>query len=208
MKKTSILFLLLLVILLLCSCTPATDPNSTQAVSPTQTADATPAPPTETATPAPPPSTATPAPSASASPGGMALYSSYAHMVSYDPACGSADFDYFEMLTGDDAVAWLVDHEGYTLSDAQAEVDDYADSEFIEKNTNPQLRTISLIDVPLKLMYHPDGTPLPGAEPIDAELIDLYNLYHVNHALVLDVYFYHITVEDGAIVSVEQVYWP
>lgn len=136
------------------------------------------------------------------------MYSSYAHMVSYDPARGWADFDYFNMLTGDEAVQYLVDNEGYSLQDAQQLVDDFADSEFVCQNDNPQLRTINLQEVDLKMMYHSDGTMVTGATPIDSELIDLFDLYHVNPELVLDSFFYYITVLDGEVVAVEQVYWP
>lgn len=131
-------------------------------------------------------------------------------MVSYDPARGWADFDYFDMLRGDAAIQWLVDHEGYTLADAQNEVNNFADSEFVLKNTNPQLRTIDLRNIPLKLMYHADGTKVEGATPVDAELIDLYNLYNFNSKLILapDAPFYHITVVGTEVVLVEQVYWP
>ncbi|NLN46936.1 MAG: hypothetical protein GX153_10300, partial [Clostridiaceae bacterium] len=58
-----------------------------------------------------------------------ALQSGYAHMISYDPARGWADFDFFNMLRGDSAVAWLVAHEGLSEADAQILVDDFADSE-------------------------------------------------------------------------------
>ncbi len=135
------------------------------------------------------------------------MYSSYAFMVSYDPARGWADFDYFDMLRGEDAVNWLVEHEGYAQADAQEVVDNYADSEFICKNTNPQLRTVDLRDLPLKLMYYPDGTMVPGA-PIDATLSDLYTLYILDPDLILDSFFYWIEVEGGEVTSVEQVYWP
>lgn len=146
-------------------------------------------------------------PAASPTPEGPKMYSSYAHLKSYDPARGLADFDYFDMLRGDEAVAHLVS-QGWSQDEAQSHVDDFADSEFVEKNTNKQLRTIDLREVQLKLMCHPDGTKVEGADPIDATLEDFYNLYHVNPALIKDEYFYYITVTDGEVVCVEQVYWP
>ncbi|MEM5770397.1 MAG: hypothetical protein AAGU32_19235, partial [Bacillota bacterium] len=148
---------------------------------------------------------ATPAaPSASA---GAELYSSYAHMVSFDPAKGMASFDYFDMLRGDGAVNWLVEHQGYSQSEAEDEVADYADSEFVEKNTNPQLREINLQNVPVTLMYDPDtGNMLEPAEPLQGTLIDLYNLYELDHSLVTDSFFYWIEVKNGKVESVEQVY--
>lgn len=134
------------------------------------------------------------------------MYSSYARMVSFDPARGWADFDYFEMLKGNDAVQWLVDKEGYTLAKAQAEVADYADSEFIEKNTNPQLRTIDLREIPLKLIYKSDGTMVETG--INGDIGDLFDLYQHNKSLVLDTNFYYIEVKNGEVVAVNQVYWP
>ena len=136
------------------------------------------------------------------------MYSSYAHMVSFDPARGWADFDYFDMLKGDDAVKWLVEHEGYTQVAAQKEVDDFSDSEYIEKNTNKQLRTIDLKNVTLKLMYHSNGKKISGADPINATIDDIEALYALNKSYVLDTHFYYIKVQNGKVVSVSQVYWP
>ena len=130
-------------------------------------------------------------------------------MVSFDPAKGLADFDYFDMLRGDDAVKWLVEQQGYTQADAETEVAGYADSEFIEKNTNKQLRTINLDGIPITLMFDPEtGDMLEVDHPLKGSLIDLYNLYELNHDLVLNSFFYWIEVKNGQVVSVEQVYWP
>jgi hypothetical protein len=181
------------------SSTPTSEPTSTTEPTPTSGADPTIEP------------TATPEITSEGETGPIntaAMYSSYAYMVSYDPARGWADFDYFNLLQGDDAVQYLVDHEGYTLEDAQALVDDFADSEFICQNDNPQLRTVDLQEVDLKLMYYPDGTMVTDATSLDSELIDLYDLYHVDPDLVLDSFFYYITVVDDDPVAVEQVYWP
>jgi len=134
--------------------------------------------------------------------------SGYAHMISYDPARGYADFDFFEMLRGDRAVEWLVAHEGLSESDARMLVDDFADSEYIEENADTSATTIDLRDVELRLMYFPDGTMVTDATPRPSELIDLYDLYHVDPDLVLHSFFYSITTDEGVVVSVEQVYWP
>jgi hypothetical protein len=136
------------------------------------------------------------------------MYSSYAEIVTYDPSTGWAEFDYFDMLKGDAAVDWLVNQEGYTLADAQNEVDNYADSEFVYKNVNPQLRTVDLSVTPLKMMYYPDGSPMPGADPVDTTFADFNTLYTAQPDLVMDSFFFHVTVTGGVVVSVEQVYWP
>lgn len=94
------------------------------------------------------------------------------------------------------------------LEEAQDLVDNFADSEFVYQNDNPQLRTVDLRGVDIELMYYPDGTMVTDATPVDSEHIDLYDLYHVNTDLILDSFFYYITVENDDVVSVEQVYWP
>jgi hypothetical protein len=136
------------------------------------------------------------------------MYSSYALMHSYNPENGWAEFDYFDMLRGEAAVQWLVDVEGYTLAAAQAEVANFADSEFIMKNTNPQLRTIDLDDQPLKLMYHPDGSMIEGPDPVAATIDDMNAIYSLNPDLLLHSFFFYIKVTGGVVQTVEQVYWP
>lgn len=136
------------------------------------------------------------------------MYASYANMVTYDPSNGWAEFDYFDMLKGDVAVQWLVDHKGYTQADAQAYVDEFSDSEYVPKNINPQLRTVDLSVTPLKLMYNADGSMVPGADPVDASYEDINSIYALNPDLILHSFFYYVTVTDGVVVSVEQVYWP
>jgi len=136
------------------------------------------------------------------------MYSSYAYLVSYDPANGWAEFDYFDMLKGDTAVQWLVDNEDYSLADAQALVDDFADSEFVLKNINPQLRTVDLSVTPLKLMYYADGTMVSGPDPVDTSYAEMNTFYGLYPDLILDSFFFHVTVSSGIVVFVEQVYWP
>jgi hypothetical protein len=185
---------------------------ATPTVAPTATPTATPAPtatPTATPTPTAAPTTAPTTSETTVGPVNTAsFYTSYAFMVSYDPARGWADFDYFNMLRGDAAVQWLVDREGYTLAEAQEIVDNYGDSEHIMQNDNPQLRTIDLNTIELRLMYYPDGSEALDAVPIESELIDLYDLYHVDSNLVLNSYFYYIEVADSIPVAVTQVFWP
>ena len=178
----------------------------------TPTATVPPATPTAQATSTPAPTAApaeTPAQTPTPTDAGIKMYSSYANLVSYDPDSNVAQFDYFDMLRGDDAVAYLVDHEGYTQADAQAYVDAFSDSEFVLKNTNSQLRSVELVDVSLKLMIQPSGEPVDGAESIPSSTADFRAIYALDPALLLDTYFYYIHVEsDGHVSLVEQVYWP
>lgn len=209
----------LLCVVLLSGCVGSADAPAatpTPAASAAPTALPTPSPtatPTESAAPSVSPS-ATPSPSAAAAtptatPSGPKMYSSYADLVSYDPATGIAKFDYFDMLRGDDAVDYLVEHDGYTRAEAQAEVDNYADSEFIKKNTNPQLRAIDLDDVSLKLMYQPDGELVTDATSIPSSASDFAAIYAIDPTLLTESYFFYIHVEDDGHVSlVEQVYRP
>ena len=171
---------IILTLLLLCSCAAPAAPEATSTPSPTvtdtpaptaaPTATPTATPAAETATPAATmAATATPTSAPSPTPKGPAMYSSYADLISFDPETGIAKFDYFDMLRGADAVKFLVDHEGYTQTAAQKMVDDFADSEFVKKNTNPQLRAIDIDDVPLKLMVKPSGDPVDGGRLPDAD---------------------------------------
>jgi len=137
------------------------------------------------------------------------MYSSYADLISFDPETGIAKFDYFDMLRGADAVKFLVDHEGYTQTNAQKMVDDFAESEFVKKNINPQLRAIDIDDVPLKLMVKPNGDPVDGAESVSVTAKEFRAIYALNTSLLLESYFFHVTVDDdGKVTLVEQVYWP
>ena len=219
-SKIAVSIALLASALLLCSCaapatpTPTSTPSPTvtdtpaPTVAPTATPAATPV--TETATPtATVAATAAPTAAPSPTPKGPAMYSSYADLISFDPETGIAKFDYFDMLRGADAVKFLVDHEGYTQTAAQKMVDDFADSEFVKKNTNPQLRAIDIDDVPLKLMVKPSGDPVDGAEPVSVTAKGFRAIYALNTSLLLESYFYYIHVNtDGNVTLVEQVYWP
>ena len=219
-SKIAVSIALLAVALLLCSCAaPATPtptatpspavmdtptPTATPTVTPTATPEASTATPTATT-----PATATPTSAPSPTPKGPAMYSSYADLISFDPETGIAKFDYFDMLRGADAVKFLVDHEGYTQTAAQKMVDDFAESEFVKKNTNPQLRAINIDDVPLKLMVKPNGDPVDGAEPVSVTAKQFRAIYALNTSLLLESYFYYIHVDtDGNVTLVEQVYWP
>ena len=210
---------IILTLLLLCSCAAPAAPEATSTPSPTvtdtpaptaaPTVAPTPTPAAETATPAATmATTATPTSAPSPTPKGPAMYSSYADLISFDPETGIAKFDYVDMLRGADAVKFLVDHEGYTQANAQKMVDDFADSEFVKKNINPQLRAIDIDDVPLKLMVKPNGDPVDGAEPVSVTAKEFRAIYALNTSLLLESYFYHITVDDGKVTLVEQVYWP
>lgn len=135
------------------------------------------------------------------------MYTSYADMVAFDAETGWAMFDYWDMLTGDDAAAWLVDHEGYSEADAQTYVDNMADGEFIEKNTNPRLRVVDMSDVAITMMYDADGTPVPDATPVSLTFGEFMNLYAANPDGVLNSYFYRVTVSNGEATKVDQPYW-
>lgn len=225
MKKIIFMLICLIPIVLLAACSPAPAQESTAApsVSSPTTPSAAPVSSAQAQTSTPENSAAqsaqdtqaettqpeeTQSGSATTPAGTDELYSSYAHMISFDPDSGMAEFDYFNMLKGEDAVNWLVEQEGYSLADAQEEVANYADSEFIEKNTNPKLRTIDLNDVNLSLMYEPDGTMVEGAESVDTGIADLTALYTLDPDLLLDSFFYYVTVQNEKAVSVDQVYWP
>lgn len=207
---------LLMAILLLGCAAPATPAASDSPAPPTATAtpSATPLDVPDTPTPSaaqvlPETSAPTPTIAPSPTPKGPTMYSSYADLISFDPESGIAKFDYFDMLRGNEAVDFLVDHEGYTKAAAQEMVENFADSEFVKKNTNPQLRAIDIDDVPLKLMVKPNGDPVDGAESVSVTASDFRAIYALNTSLLLESYFYYIHVDvDGKVTLVEQVYWP
>ena len=189
--------------------TPAATDTPTPTAAPTATPTATPETATTTPTLTAETTTLSPTPSPTPTPKGPSMYSSYADLISFDPETGIAKFDYFDMLRGADAVKFLVDHEGYTQTNAQKMVDDFAESEFVKKNINPQLRAIDIDDVPLKLMVKPNGDPVDGAESVSVTAKEFRAIYALNTSLLLESYFFHITVDgDGKVTLVEQVYWP
>ena len=213
MRKTVCIVLVLFVIAVFGACQPdpvtvsvtTATPSAGESVSATAEPTATPAE-SSTATAAESP-TEVPTPSPTSS--GPRMYTSYAILVSFDPATGIGEFDYFDMLRGEEAVAYLVAHEGYTEAEAQDIVDDFADSEYVPKNTNTQLRAIDLDDVSLNLMYQPDGTPMPGADSVPSTAGDFRAIYALDSGLLLNSFFYKVHVaEDGHVYWVEQVYWP
>ena len=228
MKKVFLILICLLVLISASGCIkvyPAGDPDATAAIEQTETPTDKPVlTPTKTekpmlsiapvstpqismvptATPAMTPSGMSPYPSNT-----MSFYSSYAFMVSYDPARGWADFDYFEMLTGQDAIDWMVAHEGYSLADATDIVDDWGDGEYWLKNTNPGLRTIDLKEVDIELMYEPDGTQSVDATSIPSTVSDVFALYNLDADYYLyDTFFFYIHVDaSGNVTKVQQIYW-
>lgn len=164
--------------------TPSPSPNELESVAPAPTA-----------TPSPPPA---PTPR---------MYSSYAHLVSFDTKTGIAQFDYFDYLKGQDAVNYLVEREGYTLENAQTEVANWPDSMFIEKNSSSQLRAVDLSSVPIYMIIDRNGYANEYYEPIKMNYKDFKNLYNSMPVVILDTYFYRVKVDDsGATESVTQIY--
>ena len=184
---------------------PAAETTATPVATPTQAPTVVP---TDTPSPTVSP-TATAAVTPTPTPSGPRMYSSYADLVSFDPGSGIGKFDYFDMLDGDEAIEFLVAHEGYTQADAEELVENFAESEFVKKNTNPQLREIDLDDVGIRLMVQPNGEFVDDAEPVSSTAADFRAIYALKPDRLLDSYFYYITVEsDGQVSKVEQVYWP
>lgn len=211
MKKAICFVLCLLLSASLYACAPAPTSQEEATIAPAESPSATDAPsPEPLATPAltvTPAVTVTPAPSPT--PTGPKMYSSFADLVSFDPSTNVAQFDYFDILRGDEAVEYLVEHDGYTEAEAQALVDDYADSEFIKKNSSSALRAIDLDDVSLSLMYQPSGEIVEDeVTPVPSTASDFRKIYAQDSSLLLDSFFFYINVEsDGHVSLVEQVYW-
>ena len=146
---------------------------------------------------------AAPAPASAQGSATPKMYSSYAHMVSFDPQSGIAKFDYYDLLTGIDAYNYYIQH-----GHSQEEAEEYMQTEDmsgVEVNNNPQLRAIDLNGIGVGLIYNRDGTPIEGATPVTSNLEGLRALYKTDPRLVLDSDYY-IKVTGGKVVSVEQVY--
>ena len=184
------------------SSTPTPSASESESAAPAPAATPSPSPnESESVAPAP---TATPSPSPAPTP---RMYSSYAHLVSFDTKTGIAQFDYFDYLKGQDAVNYLVEREGYTLENAQTEVANWPDSMFIEKNSSSQLRAVDLSSVPIYMIIDRDGYANEYYEPIKMNYKDFKNLYNSMPAVILDTYFYRVKVDDsGAIESITQIY--
>lgn len=137
------------------------------------------------------------------------MYSSYAFMKSFDPATGVASFDYFDMLKGQAAIDYLVTYEGYTPEDAATEVNDYADSEFVLKNVNPQLRHADMEAVSISMMYDASGVKSVDANTFALDYAEFLSLYQSHPDDVVEGdFFYYVTVSNDRITGVDQVYWP
>ena len=219
MKKTiSLVISLLCIAIFFCACDPGTPevsqtPDDTGSVEPTDSLNMpTPTPdtsdeplttPTEAPTPSPTPTRA-PTPTNTAR-----MYSSWAHMVSFDPSTGWAEFDYWDMLRGEEAVAWKVANEGLTEAEAQEIVDNFADSEYVYKNTNTTLRTIDLSTAEVWMLEFPFGYDLaPDPDPVLTSYADLCALYATDPDILLGYFYYYVTVNADGSIKVAQCYWP
>lgn len=209
MKKAALALIGLLLAFCLCACIKIVDMRETPISPPAETeAQLTPSPPPELAAPKPiaAPSLTPELPELNK---GLKMYSSYAYLKKFDPLTGLAMFDYFDLLQGEDAIDYLIEQEGYTQAKAEAEVNNFADSEFIEKNTNTALRAVNIDEVSLNLIYQPSGEHSETAASIPSTADDFRAIYVHDRSLLLESYFYYIHVNAyNKVFWVEQVYWP
>ena len=113
------------------------------------------------------------------------------------------------MLRAGGAFAWLVGQEGYTRTEAEDIVNNFADSEFVYKNINPQLRSANMSIVTIKMMCNIDGSAVNDVLSIPYHYDQFCPLYNAHPELVTySSYFYYCTVTGNVITGVEQVYWP
>ncbi len=217
--KKAVCSILCLLCILLCACTPqfesleeAADALASQIPSlkplespaVARTPEAT-QPPVSAKTPEAAQPVPTQMPSPSPTPEGPRMYSSWAHLISFDPETGVAQFDYFDMLRGDKAVEYLVENEGFTEAEAKEYLE--PDSVYVEKNTNKALRAIDIDDVSLKLMWQANGNHVPDVESVLSSASDFRKIYQLEADLLLDSYPFYVEVNsDGEVTLVEQVY--
>lgn len=225
-KLAAFVICLVCLALLFCACDPGEEeppePSKTQSlidvienpptpfvtIKPTPTVDyrvlvtASPSPlPTHTVMPTPSPTLAPPQ--------NPSMYDSDAFLVSFDASTGFAEFDFIVILQGDAAVQYMVSNQGKTLQEAQDIVDDWADSECIIKNDNPQLRTINMTSTDITMLFYPDGSEDYTLSGVSFTYNDFVNLYQNNFERIEYYLFYHIDVDSaGDVLVVSQVYWP
>ena len=138
----------------------------------------------------------------------MEFYSCYANMISYNPSNGWAEFDYFYILKGQEAIDYLVEHDGYSQIDAENMVNDFADGEYVCQNNNTSVRTIDLDTVPIKLMFYSDGTQVTDSISVNSTSSDVTSLFNLNPDYLYKYFFFYIHCDsDGNVTLVEQVYW-
>ena len=146
MKKLAFIAICLAFLLALSACAPtpvgtAAVESASSSISATRNPRITRTPrPARSSLPTTTPGIETSEPISEPTPTGPAIYSSYAYMTAYDPACGFADFDYIDLLEGEEAVQWLIEEEGMDPEEAEWMAEEY----YTVKNTNPTIRTLDL----------------------------------------------------------------
>ena len=133
------------------------------------------------------------------------MYSSYAYMRSFDPQSGIAQFDYFDVLTGSEAVNYLINCEGYCSLVAQEEVAKYEQTDFLEVNPDGALWDIDLMQTDIVILYNADGSF--SEQATSASIEDVAAIWNADKSLLLQRHFYYITVDEatGQVLSIEQL---
>jgi len=210
MKRVAFAAICLALLFAFCACTLApvdtTDTGSASAsVSATRTSHTTPTlRPARSALPTSTPDMTTSEAATEATPTGPSINSGYAYMTSYDPARGFADFDYIELLEGEEAVQWLINEEGMDPEEAEWMAEEY----YTVKNVNPLIRTLDLREAEVTVLFDEDGVLDPD-HPVTGDLLVLYNLYELDPNYVLNVFFYYVEVgSDGIVTSLTQIFTP
>lgn len=137
----------------------------------------------------------------------LPMFSSFAHMRSFDPKTGIAQFDFFEMLKGAEAVDYLINFEGYCSAAAETETEQLGEGDFLEKNLSYELRQINLKKVPVLLLYTVDGCSITDAQGVKTSFEDIVSLYNRDKTKLLLSGYYYITADEdtGEVLIVEQV---
>ncbi len=133
------------------------------------------------------------------------LYSSYAYLRRFDPKSGIAQFDYFDVLTGSDAVNYLINCEGYCSLVAQEEVAKYEETDFLEVNPDGALWDIDLAQTDIMLLYDENANFLKQARK--ASFDDVVKLWNQDKSLLLTSSYYYILVDEqtAEVLLIEQV---
>jgi len=137
------------------------------------------------------------------------MFSSFAYMKSFDPQTNIAQFDFFEKLYGPEAMDALMEYEGLSEFDAEAQVMSSGEGWYYVKDVDSKLRSIDLSKVEVNIIITEDGTIQSDLSNLEATSIEsVVNIYNKNAAYILNGHYFISVNDSGVAVQVKQVYEP
>jgi hypothetical protein len=136
--------------------------------------------------------------------GGGAVEWSYALCTAFDPATGEITLDYVQVLTGEDAVAALMEDERITRQQAEERIYDHDPNEYV-RNRNDRLRTFTMDDdTHIRTVFDADWN-VAAPEGTERSLSDFGALYRTNPEVVAagESILYLVTVRGSRVIALE-----